>query len=348
MATSSARASGSGNSGHSSHSSPARGHTTRGGAAHAATMMGLQFPVFLAEVAGLVLLGLTLLILLGWHATRGWRKRQLGRRLSAWLTGPSRRRREHMLRATLGQAWRADIRSVGAATVALTEAGQLVPPTVQAAVTAEVGTDSVRVFPPPELNRLQSSWADPGATGIWVGPRASEDARQIHNALCRPVRVGGHRGSQLFVDISHCDGTIALTGDPTAASEVLLALLGELARYHRDLTLAVLGTKPAGSVGAQLMRHSGVLAARIGPAAPANDSPVRAAAARREITGVVAVPGDTPVQERIEVARLCALRGSTWLALVVGDVPGAHWRWNVDRAGHTPLPALSRTVVAAL
>jgi hypothetical protein len=298
-------------------------------------MMGLQFPVFLAEIAGMVVLGLTLLILLWRHVARRARKGQLGRRLAAWLTGPSRRRRENMLRAGLGQTWRADIRSVRAATMALTEAGQ-------------VGADSVRVFPPPELNRLQSSWADPGATGIWVRPGASEDARQIHDALCRPVRVGGGRGSQLFVDISHCDGTIALTGDPTAASEVLLALLGELARYHRDLPLAVLGTKPAGSVRAQLMRHSGVLAARIGPAAPANDSPVRAAAARREITGIVAVPGDTPVQESIEVARLCALRGSTWLALVVGDVPGAHWRWNVDRAGHMRLPTLGRTVVAAL
>jgi hypothetical protein len=96
------------------------------------------------------------------------------------------------------------------------------------------------------------------------------------------------------------------------------------------------------------MEHSGVLAARIGPAAPANDSPVRAAAARRQITGVVAVPGDTPIQESFEVARLCALRGSTWLALVVGDVPGAHWRWNVDRAGHMRLPALGRNIVASL
>jgi len=348
MATSSAPVGGSRNSGNKSHRSRARTQTTRGGAAHAATMMGLQFPVFLAEIAGLVVLGLTLLILLWRQATRAARKGQLGRRLAAWLTGPSRRRREHMLRAGLGQAWRADTRSVRAAMMALTEAGQLVPPTVQAAVAAEAGTDSVRVFPAPELNQPQSSWADPGATGIWVRPQASEDAQQIHNALCRPVRVGGDRGSQLFVDISHCDGTIALTGDPTAASEVLLGLLGELARYHRDLTLAVLGTKPAGSVRAQLIRHSGVLAARIGPAAPANDSPVRAAAARRQITGVVVVPGDTPIQERIEVARLCALRGSTWLALVVGDVPGAHWRWNVDRAGHMRLPALGRTVVAAL
>ena len=347
-ATSSAPANGSGNSGKNPHSSPARTHTTRGGPAHAATMMGLQFPVFLAEIGGLVILGLTLLILLWRHAMRGARKRQLGRRLAAWLTGPSRRRRERMLRATLVQAWRADIRSVRAAMTALTEAGQLVPPTVQAAVAAEVGTDSVRVFPAPELDQLQSSWADPGATGIWARPQASEDTREIHHALCRPVRVGGDRGSQLFVDISHCDGTIALTGDPTAASEVLLALLGELAQYHRDLTLAVLGTRQAGSVRAQLMRHSGVLAARIGPAIPANDSPVRAAAARRQITGVVAVPGDTPIQESFEVARLCALPGSTWLALVVGDVPGAHWRWNVDRAGHMRLPAIGRTVVAAL
>jgi len=347
-ATSSAPANGSGGTGNNPHRSPARTHTARGGAAHATTMMGLQFPVFLAEIGGLVMLGLTLLILLWRYATRGARKRQLGRRLAAWLTGPSRRRRERMLRAALVQAWRADIRSVRAAMIALTEAGQLVPPTVQAAVAAEVGTDSVRVFPAPELDQLQSSWADPGATGIWARPQASEDAQQIHNALCRPVRVGGDRGSQLFVDISHCDGTIALTGDPTAASEVLLALLGELAGYHRDLTLAVLGTRQAGSIRAQLMRHSGVLAARIGPAAPANDSPVRAAAARRQITGVVAVPGDTPTQESFEVARLCAQRGSTWLALVVGDVPGAHWRWNVDRAGHMRLPAIGRTVVAAL
>ena len=348
MATSSAPANGYGNSGNNPHRSPARTHTTRGGAAHAATMMGLQFPVFLAEIGGLVILGLTLLILLWRQVARGARKRQLGRRLAAWLTGPSRRRRERMLRAALVQAWRADIRSVRAAMTALTEAGQLVPPTVQAAVAAEVGTDSVRVFPAPELDQLQSSWADPGATGIWARPQASEDAWQIHHALCRPVRVGGDRGSQLFVDISHCDGTIALTGDPTAASEVLLALLGELAGYHRDLTLAVLGTRQAGSVRAQLMRHSGVLAARIGPAIPANDSPVRAAAARRQITGVVAVPGDTPIQESFEVARLCALPGSTWLALVAGDVPGAHWRWNVDRAGHMRLPAIGRTVVAAL
>jgi hypothetical protein len=348
MATSSPPASGSGNSGNHSHSSSTGTRTTRGGAAHPATMVGLQFPVFLAEVGGLLVLGLTLLILLWRHATRGARKGPQGGRLVAWLTGPSRRRRERMLRAALGQAWRADTRSLRAATLALTEAGQLVPPTVQAAVAAQVGTDSVRVFPAPELGQLQSSWADPGATGTWVRPQASEEARRIPNALCRPVRVGGDRGSQLFVDISHCDGTIALTGDPAAASEVLLALLGELAMYHRDLTLAVLGTRQAGSVKAQLMRHSGVLAARIGPAAPASDSPVRAAAARRPITGVVAVPGDTPIQESFEVARLCALRGSTWLALVVGDVPGAHWRWNVDRTGHMRLPAIGRTVVAAL
>jgi hypothetical protein len=75
---------------------------------------------------------------------------------------------------------------------------------------------------------------------------------------------------------------------------------------------------------------------------------VRAAAARRQITGIVAVPGGIPIQESTEVARLCALRGSTWLALVVGDVPGAHWRWNVDRAGHMRLPALGRKVVAPL
>jgi hypothetical protein len=348
-ATSPALAGGSGNSGQNPHGSSTGTQTIHRGAAQPATMMGLKFPVFLAEVGGLVVLGLTLLILLWRHGGMlAARIGALGGRLAAWLTGPSRRRRERTLRAELGQAWRADMRSVRVATTALTEAEELVPPTVQAAVAAEVGTDSVRVFPAPELDQPRSSWADPGATSTWVRPEGSEDVLQNHDILCRPVRVGGGRDSQLFVDISHCDGTIALTGDPAAASEVLLSLLGELAKYHLDLTLAVLGTKQAGSVRAQLIQHSGVLAARIGPQAPAHDSPVRAAAARRQITGVVAVPGDTPIQESVEVARLCALRGSTWLALVVGDVPGAHWRWDVDHAGRMRLSALGRTVVAAL
>jgi len=337
-----------GNSGTISHGSTTNTQTTRVGAARAVTIGGLKLPVFLAVIGGLLLLGLTLLILLRRRAARGAGKGSLAGRLTAWFTGPSRRRRERAIRAALGRAWRADAYSTGMAGTALAEAGQAIPPTVQAAIAADVRTDSIRVFPAPDIAPPQPWRADPEAPGTWIRPRFSGDAQQVNGAMCRPVRVGGDQDKQLFVDVSHCDGTIALTGDSAAASEVLLALLGELGAYHPDLDLAVLGMHQPGSVRANLMPHSSQLAALVGPAAPANDSPVRAAAARRQITGVVAVPADTPIQESMEVARLCALRGSTWLALVVGDVPGAHWRWDVNHAGRMRLSALGRTVVGPL
>jgi hypothetical protein len=337
----------SGSSGTNSQTSGTGKQATSAGSAHAVKIAGLKLPVFLATIGGLLLLALTLLILLRRRAA-GAGKDSLGKRLAARLTGPSRRRRERKLRAALGKSWRADTGSAGLARAALAEAGQAIPPTVQSAIAADLRTDSIRVFPAPDLTPPQPWLADPEAPATWTRPLFSGYVPQIDDAICRPVRVGGDQDRQLFVDVSHCDSAIALTGDPAAASEALLALLGEFGVYHPDLDLAVLGTAPPGSVRARPMRHSSELAALIGQAAPSYDSPVRAAAERRRITGVVAVPHDTPIQESIEVARLCALRGSTWLALVVGDVPGAHWRWDVDRAGRVRLSALARTVLAPL
>lgn len=346
--TASSPASGSsGNSGTSSQKSTTGNQATSAGPAHAVRIAGLALPVFLATIGGVLLLALTVLILLR-RRVAGVGKDSLGRRLAARLTGPSRRRRERKLRAALGKSWRADTNSPGLARAALAEAGQAIPPSLQGAIAADLRTDSIRVFPAPDLTPPPPWLADSEAPATWTRPLFSGYVPQINDVMCRPVRIGGDQDRQLFVDVSHCDGTIALTGDPAAASEALLALLGEVGVYHPDLDLAVLGTAPLGSVRARPMRHSSELAALIGRAAPPYDSPVRAAAERRRITGVVAVPRDTPVQESIEVARLCALRGSTWLALVVGDAPGAHWRWDVDRAGRVRLSALARTVLAPL
>jgi hypothetical protein len=321
--------------------------TTTAGAAHDATIAGLKRPVFLAAIGGLLLLILTLFILLR-QAVRRVRRDSLGQRLAAWLTGPSRRRRQRERRVLLSRTWRADTYSAGLARAALAEAGQAIPQTAQRVIAADVRTDSIRVLPAPDLAPPEPWSADPEASGIWIRPRFSGYLPQITDAMTLPVRVGGDQDRQLFVDVSNCDGAIALTGDSAAASEVLLALFRDLGEYHTDLSLAVLGTVQPGPVRANLIRDSGELAAMIGPSAPVYDSPVQAGAVRRRITGVVAVPSGAPAHESIEVARLCALRGSTWLALVVGDVPGAHWRWDVDRVGQMRLPTLGRTVVAAL
>ena len=345
---------GSGNSGTASHntnshSSSSHGTTTGqqsgiAGAKHAVTMLGLKLPVFLAVIGGLLLIVLTLVILRRRRRTaRGTRKG-----LAAWLAGPFRQRRERRSRAALGRAWRADSDSPGLAGTALAEAGRAIPPAVQAAIVADMRPDAVRVFPVPDLVPPQPWQADPEAPGTWVRPRFPGYIQQVSDAMSRPVRVGGDQDRQLFVDVSHCDGAIALTGDPGAASEALLALLGEFGAHHPDLVLAVLGEARLGSVKANLMRNSSQLAALVGPEAPAIDSPVRAAAVRRRITGVVAVSGDAPIQERAEVVRLCSQRGSTWLAVVVGDVPGAHWRWDVDHDGHVRLSSLGQTVLAPL
>jgi hypothetical protein len=332
----------------SSTSGSSGSQTASAGSAHTVKKIaGLALPVFLATIGGVLLLALTLFILLRRRAA-GAKKDSLGRRLAARLTGPSRRRRERKLRAALGKSWRADSISAGQARAALAEAGQAIPPTLQGAIAADLRTDSIRVFPAPDLTPPQPWLTDAEAPATWTRPLFAGYVPQSVDAMCRPVRVGGDRDRQLFVDVSHCDGAIALTGDPVAASEALLALFGEFGVYHPDLDLAVLGSAPLGSVKARPMRHSSELAALIGAAAPSFDPPVRAAAERRRITGVIAVPRDTPTQESIEVARLCALRGSTWLALIVGDVPGAHWRWDVDRAGRVRLSALARSVLAPL
>lgn len=315
-------------------------------AAREVTIAGLRLPIVLAVIGGLLVLGLTLLIVLRRRSLRPARMLSAGRRLTAWLAGPSLRRREKASRAALSRAWHADSYSAGLARTALAEAAQAIPPAVQGAIAADVRRDSISVLPVPALTPPQPWQARPQAPGTWIRPSFTGFLPQVSDALCRPVRVGGDHGSQLFVDISHCDGAIALTGNPAAASGVLLALLGELRRYHPDLKLAVLGTAQLGLARANLIRDSRELAALISPAAPPPDSPVKAAAARRPITGVVAVPRDAPPRESAEVARLCGLPGSTWLALIAGDAPGAHWHWDVDRAGRMRLPALCATVTA--
>ncbi len=308
---------------------------------------GVQIPVVLAVIGGVLLLALTLLILLRRQAGRA--ARRIGRSLSAVgarLAAPGRRRRARKFRQQLARQWQGDTTGPGAVRAALAEATRALSPAIAGPVAADLTSDAIRVLPAPDLPP-PPPWQPDGERG-WSRPRWTNYAPNPADVDCRPVRVGGSADRQTFVDLSYCDSVVALGGDSATANEVLGALLNEITTYHPDLRVAVLGTLAGLSDRAVQFRHSSELATVIGPQRPMFDTPVRAAAQRHRLTGVVAVPASAPPTESVEVARLCGTRGSTWLALIVGDVPGAHWRCQVHRDGTMELPWLDRTLVATV
>lgn len=311
------------------------------------TAGGIQIPVLLAVIGGVLLLALTLLILLRRQALRA--ARQIGRSahvLGERVAAPGRRRRARQDRRQLAGQWRGDTAGPRAVRAALAEATRALSPAVASPIAADLTSTVVRVLPVPDMPP-PAPWQIDGERG-WSRPRWTNDMPNPADVDCRPVRIGGSADCQTFVDLSCCDSVISFGGDPTTADEVLGALLNEITNYYPDLRVAVLGTPPTGAperVGR--FRHSSELASTIGPQRPVFDTPLRAAAQRHRITGVIAVPASVVHSEGVEVARLCGARGSTWLALIVGDIPGAHWRCQVHCDGKMELPWLARTLVAA-
>jgi hypothetical protein len=305
--------------------------------------------IMLAVIGGIVLLIMTILIVLRHQAARLARAIGIaGRRVADRFTAPSRLRRSRIFRSRLAREWRSDPVSAALARTALTNAGQALPASASRPVAADVSGAGVLVtpMPPVEPPRL---WQR--SDGGWLGtPAAATQANGGGDQMCRPVRVGGEPQRQVFVDLSHCDGVLSLTGDRGTATEIVTALLDEISADHPDLVLATLGPPPAGTAARRhQLRHSSDLAALAdGRLAPRFDAPLRAAARRRRLTGVVAVHGGVPAAESAEVARRCSAEGSTWMAVIVGDVPGAHWRWEARPDGTVWLPLLRRTVVAVL
>jgi hypothetical protein len=304
--------------------------------------------IVLAVIGGIVLLIITLLIALRHQAARVARAAAAARRRAAdRITGPSRRRRSRLARSRLAREWRSDPVSAALARTALTNAGQALPASTSRPVAADVSRAGVLVTPmppvepPPLWQRSGSGWLGTPVVAMQVNGGGDE--------LCRPIRVGGEQHRQVFIDLSHCDGVLSLAGDTRTAAEILNALLDEISADHPDLKLASLG-RAAGTTGARhQLRHSSELAALIDrPTAQFDDAPLRAAARRRRLTGVVAIPDGTPATESAEVARLCSVPGSTWMAVAVGDIPGAHWRWEARPDGTVSLPLIRQTVIAAM
>lgn len=87
-------------------------------------------------------------------------------------------------------------------------------------------------------------WLLPEPVTVPHGRTTAAGARRL---VVRPVLVGGSRQQQTFGDVSYCDGVLALVGDPGTATEVITALVNDIALYHSDLWVLCLGRRSGGS-----------------------------------------------------------------------------------------------------
>lgn len=193
---------------------------------------------------------------------------------------------------------------------------------------------------PPWLAETDGVWSRPATPT--ANPPSSGDA--VTPCL---VRLGGEDGT-LFVDLTWLDGVLAIKGSAGVAIDVVANLLADLARFRPDLpVLSVpgLGGEPPG------LPHTAVRLRSVGdlrvdgPAPGTDDGMVRLAARRRSLTSL-AVIAETPSAE--EAAHLLAAcgPGTGQVAIVLGDLPGARWRWNAEADGKVRLPEIGLTVTA--
>ncbi|GGK76340.1 hypothetical protein [Mangrovihabitans endophyticus] len=185
--------------------------------------------------------------------------------------------------------------------------------------------------------------------GVWTRP-AGASGSDLSGGSVVPclVRVGGDGEGSLFVDLTWLDGVLAITGSPGVAGDVMSALLADLARFRPDLpVLSVpgLGGEPTGvPSGATRVRSIGDLRTA-GPGAGADDGMVRLAARRRSLTALIVI-ADAPSTEEAEHLLAACGPDSGQVAVVLGDVPGAHWRWVTDVDGSVRVPSIDVTVTA--
>ena len=320
----------------------ARGPDVRRGVITGASSSGgIRIPVVLAVVAGLLLLQLTLAIIFRRQLMRGLRAAR-NAVAAAW----TRRRTPARLRAALrhnrvlATRWRQDHRALAMASTVFAELSQAVRPPLAVEVHASsivARTAAHASLPAPWQEDSPSTWRRPLPARDVPGPPV--------------VRIGGTVDSQIVLDLSWCDGAVAVTGSPDVAREFVATMLAGLAG-RPWAQVAVVGDLPDLVPAVRRLRGPGdVEALARGPrgrggGVPAG--PMRAGARRRPVHGVVAVSDEVDPSVADAVAEICARADSTWIAVVVGTPVPAHWRWTVRGDGVVEVGMLERDVVAAL
>ncbi|MBQ1023825.1 hypothetical protein [Micromonospora sp. C95] len=186
--------------------------------------------------------------------------------------------------------------------------------------------------------------------GVWTRPADAAAGRPTRHDTVAPclVRVGGDDNGTLFVDLTWLDGVLAIGGSAGVAIDVLANLMADLTRFRPELpvlSLPGLGGRPPG-LPQSAVRLRSITELRTSDSGPeTDDGMVRLAAHRRALTAV-AVIGETPSAE--EAAHLLAAcgPGTGQVAIVLGDLPGARWRWHAEADGKVRLPEIGVTATA--
>lgn len=161
-----------------------------------------------------------------------------------------------------------------------------------------------------------------------------------------PVRVGGDEyGNPVLVDLARVDGVVAVTGDRAVAGDLISQVVGDAVAQRPDLTVVTLSAADADVAAA-----TGVPDGRPERRAATEHRGVEdlfvAVTHEREVTGIVVVPFEP--NPATASALVTVTTSSGWVALVEGEIPGAHRRWRTRRDGALELPELGLDVMVPL
>ncbi|MBQ1016725.1 hypothetical protein KBX71_02470 [Micromonospora sp. D93] len=211
-----------------------------------------------------------------------------------------------------------------------------------------VGEDTVTAWVTADHPPLSPWQAE--TDGMWTrtaGASGNPPSQRDGVAPCL-VRIGGGEDGTLFVDLTWLDGVLAIGGSAGVAIDVLANLLADLTRFRPDLpVLSVQGLcgEPPGLPSTAIRMRSVTDLRATGPGSGADDGMVRLAARRRTLTALAVIPETPSADEAAHLLAACG-PGSGQVAIVLGDLPGARWRWNAEADGKVRLPEIGVTVTA--
>ncbi|ROP29832.1 hypothetical protein [Couchioplanes caeruleus] len=318
------------------------------------TVVTFPLPAALA-VLGSILLALVTAAIVARRRTARWFA-LVGRGFRA-LGEPVRRRRLVAARQSLGLRFAADADSVRraydtigevAATADHAERPVYAVRVDRAGTTVWLSASDHLIAPWQSLDRTRWRRASTAAAG-WGGRSTADQAHRVRaeQAAACLVRAGADAdGEPVFVDLSRLDGVLSVTGDQAVTRDVVRNLLSEIAQVRPNLPVTLF--EVAG--GVPLPIPSGLAPVpRVPVPVPAGghhaNGPVRGAAARRPVRGLVVVTGTPDEREAAELMVLCGPGGAGWTGLVCGPVGGgAHWRWHTGGDGNVDIPVLGMTL----
>jgi hypothetical protein len=242
------------------------------------------------------------------------------------------------------------------------------------------GLAALRVAAGQELPAVYAARIDDAELTVFLSPadstapapwRATDDGRQWHLAADAAVPSG--RGvaapypglvslgrspeeADVLIDLEAAQGTISIVGDDAVARELATAIAAELVTNRWSDSLRVTGVDlpdALAEVGGERYRSvpdvEGALPALTSRQTDVLGSNILAGRVRGAGgTPEYLVAGSTPSPESARlIAELAADGGrAPWGAVVVGDVPGARWRIEVDADGAAQVGVLGLSVTA--